>query len=339
MLESNTKKLLNDEIYIAAREEWFSKLDGLYNGKKQSPPVRLWGKAFFPPVDPYSNIEGYVAAALEMMPADIDSIMDTEVFRPLCFEFGLYGVHFIDKILGAQVFFQDGQWYNHPLETPVGSLSAPDLECDETWNLAKKAAECFLAQDVKLPLFSLPTIASALNVAVNLYGEEILVSLMTEPNAALHDLEIINELLITIHKWYLVNIPEKQLQPVVSSMRTQPRGYGQICGCTTQLISPDIYRELIAPLDAQLLSGYENGGMMHLCGAHAQHIPTFKAMPQLRAFQLNDRAAADLELYYKGLRDDQILYVNVFEEMSAKKALKITGGNRLVLVENRPKNH
>ncbi len=333
MIHKKTKEILNNETYILAREKWFSRLNDLYNGASQEEPLYLWGTVFLPPEDPYHNLEAWMDAALEMMPDHVDKCLDEKVFRPLAIEFGLYGVHFVDKIFGAEVYYQDNQWYNRYLDIEVGQLEKPDLETNETWQLAKRAALLFLEKDVKLPVFGLPTIASALNIAVNLYGEEILVSMCIEPEAALRDLEIINDVLIEIHKWYIEHIPQEQLQPVVSWLRTQPRGYGQICGCTTHLLSGTLYEELVAPLDAKLLGVYPKGGMIHLCGAHEQHIPVWREMKELRAIQLNDRAAADLEKYFMGLRDDQIIYLNPCAEMSVEEAFKITGGKRLVIVD------
>jgi hypothetical protein len=52
----------------------------------------------------------------------------------------------------------------------------------------------------------------------------------------------------------------------------------------------------------------------------------------LRALQFNDRAAADLPLYFEGLRSDQILYVNAFGGMAIDRILSITGGRRVVIV-------
>lgn len=207
----------------------------------------------------------------------------------------------------------------------MGELKRPDLEHNEVWNLARQAAEAFLEQKVKIPQFGLPTIASALNIAVNLYGEEVLVAMLTEPEAAKHDLEIINEVLSEIHRWYLKHIPLDQLQPVISWARTQPHGYGQICGCTTQLLSPQLYEEFVMPLDNALLGVYPNGGMIHLCGSHEQLIPLFREMENLRSVQLNDRAAEDLKLY--------AIYLNPCDTMSAEEGLKIAGGRRMVIVE------
>lgn len=86
-----------------------------------------------------------------------------------------------------------------------------------------------------------------------------------------------------------------------------------------------------APLDDELLSLWPRGGMIHLCGAHTQHIPAWREMKSLRAVQLNDRAAEDYEVYFRQLRDDQIIYLHPTLTMSVERAMAISGGERLVL--------
>lgn len=244
----------------------------------------------------------------------------------------MYGVHFIDKILGAEVFLQDGQWYNRYLKHEVGELKEVCLEENETWKLAKRVAKAFLDQNVSVPLFGLPTIASTLNIGVNLYGEELLVTMLADPEAAEHDLRIINNLLKDIHTWYRERIPQRQLQPVISWERTQPYGYGQICGCTTQLVSDKLYGEFLFDLDNSLLGVYPNGGMIHLCGSHRHLIPLFTKMENLRSVQLNDRAAEELKYYVEELRDDQVIYLNPCKGMTAEQAEKIAGKKRMIIV-------
>jgi hypothetical protein len=93
-----------------------------------------------------------------------------------------------------------------------------------------------------------------------------------------------------------------------------------------------MYRDFVAPLDADLLGDYPGGGMIHLCGGHTQHIPVWREMSSLRAVQLNDDAADSFDEYYRGLRDDQMLYLNPTASMTAARAISITGGSRLVVV-------
>ena len=72
--------------------------------------------------------------------------------------------------------------------------------------------------------------------------------------------------------------------------------------------------------------------MIHLCGAHGQHIPVWREMQSLRAVQLNDQAAGDLERYFEGLRKDQVIYVNPCEDMPVSRIMEITRGYRTAIV-------
>ena len=155
--------------------------------------------------------------------------------------------------------------------------------------------------------------------------------MMTEPEAAKHDLGIINDVLIRLHRWYLDRFPMERIQPVISWGRTQPPGYGQLCGCSTQLVSPALYEEFIMPLDDALLAAYPHGGMIHLCGSHGHLIPLFAKMPHLRSVQLNDRASEDLLFYAEGLREDQVIYLIPCPGMPIERGLRIAGHRKLVV--------
>lgn len=329
---------LNDPGLLAARDRHFDRMRALSGGQQPDRPFFLNGCLGFGKCDPYVQPEQWVREAAEELVERSDRLLDEKVFRPLVIEYGRYGVHFIDSMFGARVYdlTGNGNWQAEPLDRPVGSLETPDLERDETWALARRAAKAFVDLGVSVPFFGLPTIACVLNIALNLYGQEMLVAFHESPDAVQHDLEVINNLLCTLHAWYRANVPMAQLQPVVAAFRTQPPGSGQICGCSTQLVSPEVYRRFIAPLDDQLLRVYPNPGMIHLCGAHAQHIPAWREMRSLRAVQLNDRAAEDLEVYWRELRDDQVFYVNPYPGMPVEEILRITGGRRVVIVAEPP---
>lgn len=323
----------NEALLVNRRDCWFDQLQKMFDGTYRKPiafvldGVRANGKS-----DPYTEPERWVDECMADIAANRAHLAaNEEKFVPVCVEFGLYGVHYIDRIFSSNVYFKAGQWYNDYLKTPIGELRDPDLEHDETFQLSLRAARRFAEVGGELTLFGLPTIASTLNIAINLYGQEILIAMLEDPEAARADLETINRTLIRIHRAFMEILPPRQLQPVISWARTQPPGYGQICGCSTQLLSGELYREMIADLDEEMLSTYEHGGMIHLCGSHAQHIETFRNMKSLRAVQVNDRAAEDLQLYFDGLREDQILYLCSCAGMTIERAMEITGGRRLVI--------
>ncbi len=333
-MKDETKAKLCDPELTAARDLHFSRLKALYSGEALEHPFFLNGIGGASSADPYTEPERWVDEVLDSLAEQSETLTNLATFRPLTVEFGPYGVHFIDRIFGAHVYRHTDQWWADFLESPVGELEYPDLDADDTWNLAKRLAEAFVASGVTVPLFGLATLSSALNIAVNLYGQEFMVSMLQKPDAAHHDLRIINDLLCDLHRWYLDNIPMEQLQPVVAAGRCQPPGFGQLCGCTTHLLSSSVYNEFVAPLDDELLSIYPNGGMVHLCGAHTHHTSTWRGMESVRAIQVNDRANWDLEIYFNELRDDQMIYLNPSDGMTVDMAMEITGGRRIVFVAN-----
>jgi len=341
---NNIEKLKNPELKIV-RDKWLGKLNNLFEIQVIEPvemsdhcPPSSASPFFLNGIAKYSeeydcDWEKWLDDSLNELADESEKSLDESVFRPLCINFNPHGVHFIDFLFGADVFqLEDKSWQVRPLDSPIGSLQKPDLESHQGWLLMKKFAEKFLSYNLETVVFGLPTIASVLNVAVNLYGQEILLEMIINPEAAKHDFEIISDVICDIHKWYLKNIPADILQCIIPHERHLPVGYGQLCGCTTQLISEQQYIEFISQHDGKLLSIYPNGGMIHLCGTHSQQIPEWRKMKSLRAVQINDDAAEDLELYFKGLRDDQIIYVNVCEGMSKEKIMEITGGKRVVII-------
>ncbi|MCL2833093.1 MAG: hypothetical protein FWD78_07980 [Treponema sp.] len=335
-LSDEARSVLNDDYYVQNFKKWIGRLTNLFNGSPDpyldEYVFSLSGITGQSKLDMYNQPEEWTIECLEDLARRIGETENENVFVPVCFHYPLYGVHFVDKIFGANVFFKDGQWWSDVLKKPVGSLEYPDLENNEVFGLAKRACLFFLEQDLKVPVFGLPTIACALNIIINLYGEEVLAAMVTDGDAVRHDLKIINDTLTAIHQWHRKTIPVQKRQPVIPANRTLPYDYSQICGCSTALISAECYNEYIAAYDAELLGVYPNGGMIHLCGSHAQHIKTFREMKELRAVQINDRASWDIKKYYDGLREDQIIYLNPCKEMTAEKAVEITGGNRLAVV-------
>lgn len=170
----------------------------------------------------------------------------------------------------------------------------------------------------------------------NLHKEKLLYAFYDNPEGVRHDLRVLTDALCYMHRWFQRNIPPERFTPVCCGGRIQPRGRGQMCGCTTQLVSKEIYDDFIYPFDCEVLSLYPDGGMYHLCGSHTQHISTWSQCKQLKAFQLNDRATDDLEYYVTGLREAQILYAKSYRENHLqKKPVALTGGNCLIYCPNR----
>lgn len=334
-MNQQTLAILNDAELLAHRQAGFDRLQALFDGKPMTHAFVLLGVGGGADVDCQDEPERWVEKALDNLAGNAHLLKDPVKFRPLSVTAWPYGVHLIDRLFGADVFPLDGDrgnWQAHPLATPVGRLRPVDFSTDPTWSMARRHARAFLDAGVSVPLFGLPVLSSPLNIILNLYGQRFLEAILLDGAAARADLRVVTDAIACMHDWYRRTLPPEQTQCVETCGRIQPPGHGQLCGCSTHLLSGAQYAEFIAPLDEELLSAWPGGGLIHLCGAHAQHIPAWRAMKPLRALQLNDRAAADLALYFAGLRPDQILYVNPCEAMPVDRIMAVTGGRRVVIV-------
>jgi len=332
-MKKNTLQRLADPELVAARQAWETRL-GDFSGM----PIYLQGLARSGNADMCQSPGQRLHEALDQLAEHVELLRDGRGFRPLGVRAALHGVHFVDKIFGADVFELDGEkdnWQAKYLSSAVGTLKRPDLDTNPTWTVAREFARSFVASGVTVPAFQLPTIASALNIGLNLYGQDILMAMMMDPPAAHRDLAVINSVLLEIHDWYRATVPSDILQQVACSGRWQPPGCGQICGCSTQLISADHYADFIAPHDDAILSRYPRGGMIHLCGTHTQHNPVWKKMQSLRAIQVNDRAAEDLEIYLREM-PEKIYYVHPCEGMPVERIEKLAKIHKIVICAEPP---
>ena len=328
---------LKDPELIRVREYHIDRLTRLFNGEKLDKPFILSGIGGGSSTDPFVNPEKWVEEALESLYQNAEKALDMEVFRPLCATPWTFGVHFTDRLFGCElrptVISPWGEmlYFTKGLDNEVGELKIPDLETNETWRAAKRVTEALVATGVTVPFFTTQVLGEPWNQTFNLYRSKGLLAFYDNPKGMRRDLSVVTDTLVEMHKWYKKTIPYEQFQPICAEGRFQPRGYGQMCGCSTHMISNEIYEDFVRENDERVLGVYPNGGMFHLCGGHTQHLPSWSKMKCLRAFQLNDRAADDFEKFFNGTRDDQIFYVNYTERMTYDEVMRISGGRRCVM--------
>ena len=315
-----------------------ARIAALYAGEQPSEVIAIAGGWFgnfhglrgTNDIDMLKDPDAWIDDVLSDMAEKAVAASDRVTFRPLVMELDPLGVHYIDAILGANVYFHNDQVWSDPLTCDLEELSMPDLSQSEVFQaslrLAKRAVEVSQGHFfVTTPVLSCP-----INIGINIFGQQLLEALISRPDAARHALRIINDVIAACIRAFSEVIPESIRRNFVAENRYTPPGFGEIDGCATQLVSARQYEEFFAPLDEELLDISPYGGLIHLCGASAQHIPVWREMKKLRSVQLNDRAAEDVELYFRGLRPDQILYVAQTETTPLKRILEITGGQRLI---------
>ncbi len=328
----NAIAVLNDPDFVEIVNGHFENMERVYAGALPERPFGLtgvWGTATS---NPFTHPEDCITEQLiALASVELDKLRNRAVFRPGITGVGLYGVHFMDALFGAEVFDLDGtgNWQTRTLTRPVGTLALPPWQEHPAWQAAARAAEFFVSCGVKSVVFELPCISSPLNIAVNLYGQEFLLAMLEEPEAAQHDLRVIVDLMRAIHAWYLARVPVRQRQAAAIG-RVHPGGYGHLCGCSATMLSADQYREFIVPYEREVLRLFPRGGMMHLCGFYEQLIPVWAEFPELKVLQVNDDASGELPAYFRGLPADKIFYNLECPQMPWRQAEQLTGGYRII---------
>jgi len=321
---------LQDKQLIASRERWMAELETIFTGRTPVRPFYLAGYMAQASADAFRDPLAWARQAAADLEAHAECLLDEEVFRPLVFEHWLYGVHFTDKLFGAEVYYRHDQWWSKGLPNAIGELPVINFETNPIWKQARELTRAILSLETTVPFITTQVLGGPFNQMFNLYKENLLTGFYDNPAGVRRDFRVLTDALVYMHNWYRDIIPADQFQPIYAAGRCMPRGYGQMCGCATQMISKEIYDAFIRPLDEEVLSVYPHGGMYHLCGAHAQHLATWRDMPGLRAFQINDRATEDFDLYFSTLREDQIFYAFPTAAMTRDRMLQKTGGKRTV---------
>ncbi len=323
----------------AAWREHERRLRALYEGRRLETPFfinglmagrshGLWGTN---DPDMLNDPEAWLDDVLADMQSHSSRASDEGTFRPFVVEIDPFGTHYIDALFGAPVRYHEGQAWSEELECDVADLAVPDVEASPVFraslSLARRAVERFGG----IAWISNPVLSCPINIGINLFGGRLLEAMVERPAEAKRALRIITDVIAFCMRAFAGVIPPDVRQNSVGAWRFAPPGRGFIDGCATQLVPARHYREFLAPLDAELLAQYPGPGMIHLCGAHTQHIPAWRAMPELASVQLNDRAADDFEAYRAGLREDQIIYITPTSSMTVERILAMTVGMGVVL--------
>ena len=323
----------------AAQAYHHARIVALYAGQTPRDVIAIAGKTFGSShglagrndIDLLKQPEVWLADVLADMAANAEQAADRVTFRPLAIELDPLGVHFIDAILGAHVSICGPQYWSDELEIDLADFTLPDLSNSAVLRQGLRLARLAVQVSQGRLFVTTPVLSCAINVAINLFGQRLLEAMIERPEPARRVLRIVNAAIVAVTRAFFDAIPDEIQRNSVAENRYAPPGLGQIDGCATQLVSARHYREFLAGLDREVLGLSPRGGLMHLCGTHAHHISTWKAMPQLGAIQINDRAVNDLAAYFNGLREDQLLYVAPTPAFPVERILAVTRGRRIVL--------
>jgi hypothetical protein len=298
-------------------------------------PLFTNGRLGLPWVAPY-KIESWLAEELAFLRAHMDAYRNKAIYHVLGLTLDRYDLHFGSAVMGCRVSGEDGGpvWWDtlQNMGRRMQDFEAVDLDqCQPFQSLLRDLKFVVEATEGLIPV-ELPYLGDALLEAVNLFGQDFLLSLAADPGLANRLLERVTRTILEMRRRFLAVAPAAPLCAHGMGTRPLPPGYTLLYECSTQLISAETYQRFVQPWDVEVAGCQARGFGIHLCGRHTQHLGAWREIPALRAFQLNGEACADLEVYCRESRPDQFIIYWPSEKYNIDYALRLTGGRRIAVL-------
>lgn len=192
--------------------------------------------------------------------------------RPLLGTDLLAAGYLLSEIMGCKIRYQED---NSPqvecLELDIdeaAGLELPDLDKSEVWSRVQRQIDYLLKRFGRVETYI--NLMGIQNVAMDLMGQELLLSYYTEPEAAKACLEKITRLSIEAGKRF------KALSGDVSGgvsaivRQTQPDVY-LTSNCSVEMVSNEIYEKFLLEYDQMLAEEFQPFGIHH-CGRTMEHV-------------------------------------------------------------------
>lgn len=181
-----------------------------------------------------------------------------------------YGHRFIPSIFGCTIRYTPNQAPSaDPLRREfeeLAELDMPDLRNNDVF---KKALDDAKRMKAKYGFVeSWINMGSPLNAAISIFGEDFIASCVCEPETARHVLMVMAKTQIR-----LIYEFEDYLNP---PSRIEHQGFG-IGNCPAIMFSPELYTEVIMPVDLWLRQQFKTFGIHH-CGIFDKYAEMYTAL-------------------------------------------------------------
>ena len=153
-----------------------------------------------------------------------------------------YGHRFVPALFGCKIIYTKTQAPSaEPIRADFDEMAALDIPDLRNNDVFKKALDDAKRMKEKYGFASgYINTGSPLNAAISIYGEDFLACCALEPEIAQHVLKIITKTFIRL---------DYEFSDVVSPPAKIDRTYGGLGNCPAVMFSPEMYRDVILPVD------------------------------------------------------------------------------------------
>ena len=242
-----------------------------------------------------------------------------------------YGVGILPTLFGAEMFFMDEEANCLPNVWPLGGegriralldAGIPDLSTglgSKVFAAGERFAE-IAATYPKIGRFVHiyhPDLQGPMDVCELLWGSEIFLALVDEGELVHQCLQLVVDTYIAfMKKWNGIAPPRETYNAHWGLLM---KGRVAIRDDSAMNLSPDMFREFIAPYNQRLLKEF-GGGLDHFCGRGDHFVSELARLDGLTAVNLSQPEYNDMETIFRGTVDRGIKLLGLGREAGAQAA-------------------
>ena len=153
-------------------------------------------------------------------------------------------------------------------EDTIDQIQVPDLDTSEVWHRTQKQIDYLLDKYGRVETYV--NLQGIQNIAMDIMGQELMVSYYTAPDEINELLKKITKMSIEVGKRFkaLSNDVSGGVTAIVR--QTVPECY-LTSNCSVEMISNDLYEEFLLKFDQELADAFGNFGIHH-CGKSMEHV-------------------------------------------------------------------
>jgi hypothetical protein len=300
------------------RQAWLVYLDDECTEDLFIPPARTPANPTldWPDIGINDAIEDYDAMALSQFKACSDILADggRGVLDVRC----NYGTGILPTLFGCDLFMMDAELNTLPTALPLHSedkikqlldAGVPDLNT----HLGGKVFEC--GRRYKALLDANPTLAEhvevyhpdlqgPIDVAEVVWGSEIFLALLDQPDLVKQFLELVTETYIGFLKaWFELFAQDA---PYACHWGGMHKGWAMLRNDSLVNLSPEMYVEFVRPLDQRIFETFGGMGSIHYCGRGEHFIEPMSEMNGLTSIWMSQPELNDMDTIYRHTVDKGI---------------------------------
>jgi len=248
-----------------------------------------------------------------------------------------YGIGILPSLFGCEIFLMDESTDTLPAAKPLASTEKIKALLDKgipelTTGLGSKVfqmAQVFLGIFQKYPILRRhvhlyhPDLQGPIDVAEVVWGSDIFYAFHDQPDLVRDILKLLTDTYIVfMRRWYdLVG------QPGLYSAHwgMLQKGAVMIRDDSLMNLSPQIYQDLVRPLDQQIFRQFGRSGAIHFCGRGDHYIQLMSEIPGLTAVAMSQPKCNNMETIYCHTVDKNIKLIGFSLEHARKSNRPLRG--------------